>query len=53
MSAFTAVVIMRLGCFIVGLIAYGIACYFDWPHSGWILFPTIIAGLMCCSLQIQ
>lgn len=53
MSALTAIVILRLGAFIVGCIAYGVANYMGWPHAGWLLVPTIIAGTLCSSLMID
>lgn len=52
MSLLTAVVILRLGVFVVGCIAYGFANYFGWPYAGWLLVPTIGAGVMCCSLIV-
>lgn len=47
-----AIVILRLGAFTVGCLAFGIASYFGWEHAGWLLVPTVLAGVMCSSLGI-
>ena len=52
MSLLTAIVILRLGCFTVGCVAYGVASHMGWPYSWWLLVPTIIAGVMCASLMV-
>jgi len=53
MKLITAMVVLRLGSFTVGCITFGLASYFGWAYAGWLLIPTIMAGLMCCSLSVE
>lgn len=52
MKLLTAIVILRLGAFIVGCVAFSAASYMGWPYAGWLLVPTVLAGLMCSSLCV-
>ena len=53
MNHLTAMTIMRLGAFTVGCAATIAALHYGWTYgAGWLLVPTIIAGLMCVSLGL-
>lgn len=53
MSLLTAIVILRLGAFVVGCATFAAASYFGWPYAGWLMVPTVIAGIMCASLAVD
>lgn len=53
MSYAAILTISRLGAFVVGCTAFSVASYYGWTYAGWLLVPTVAAGLMCCSLMMD
>lgn len=52
MKLLTAIVVLRLGAFAIGCAAFAAGSYFGWAYSGWLLVPTVIAGIRCASLSV-